>query len=84
MWIDDRIWPDRAIELYKRVYSQPVKRAEVRTKNPISSLLDFFLGGGGGGVGRLAMNMEIHHREGELRLKKLRVEKLIEERGLDL
>jgi hypothetical protein len=59
-----------------------VKRAEVRTKNPISSLLDLFLGGGG--VGRLAMNMEMHHREGELRLKKLRVEKLIEERGLDL
>ena len=78
MWVDDRAWPDRAIELYKRVYAQQPQRVEVSTGNAISSFFKLIFGRGG--FGHWALDMEIRHMDAELRLKKLRVEKLIAER----
>ncbi len=78
-WIDDIRYPDRAIELYQRVYAERDPRSDTSTSDGLLSSI-FGLLAGSTNFGRFALEMEVDRLESELRLKKGRVEKLIAER----
>ena len=78
-WVDDRAYPDRAIELYQRVYSEPQSRTEPPASDGVIASL-FSLLSGSSNFGRFALEMELDRLDSELRLKKRRVEKLIAQR----
>lgn len=81
-WVDDRAYPERAVELYQRVYSEPEPKTESSASDGVIASL-FGLLTGSSNFGRFALEMELDRLDSELRLKKRRVEKLIAQREAD-
>ena len=78
-WVDDRAYPDRAIELYQRIYSESQSGTEPPASDGVIASL-FSLLSGSSNFGQFALEMELDRLESELRLKKQRVETLIAQR----
>lgn len=79
LWVDDIAYPERAIELYERVYSEDGYFLELDAPSSESNILSLLFGGSS--FGGFALRKELELQESRLRLKKARVEKLLAERS---